>query len=218
MLAERWDRIHARRGIGRHPRRNRRADRARRCVNLRPALARRELRVFPHVAHVVHARVRDTRLVEARDHLRRGVRRECGDDDLAQLLPVRGAARVGREAFVCGEFGPPEHPLAEDDPLALVLQPEHHDLAVACGKRAVRIDRRVRRASARRRRLPVVRVVQRKAHPLDHALQHRHVDRLAAAGRRALDQRGEDVGVRVHARGDVGDRAAGLGRLVRPIR
>ena len=63
---------------------------------------------------------------------------------------------------------------------------------------------------ARRRRGAVERVVERVAHPLDHALEHRDVDPPAAAGAAALDQRGEDGAVRIHAGGDVGDRAAGL--------
>ena len=38
--------------------------------------------------------------------------------------------------------------------------------------------------------------------------------RTPCAGAAALDQRGEDGAVGVHAGGDVGDRAAGLGRLL----
>ena len=50
------------------------------------------------------------------------------------------------------QLGLAQHLLAEGHPLALVLQPEHHGLAVARGERAVRVDRRVRRAGAWRRR------------------------------------------------------------------
>ena len=93
-------------------------------------------------------------------------------------------------------------------------KPEHHGLAVACGERAVGVDRGVRCAGAWRRRGAVEGVVQRVAHPLDHAFEHRHVD--AAAARRcgrAGCSAARMLRVGIHAGGDVGDRAAGLRRL-----
>ena len=127
-------------------------------------------------------------------------------------LGVRVEARVARQR------GLQQHLLAEDLPLAFVLQAQHHGLAVAGGKRAVGVDGGVRGAGTRRRLGAVERVVQREAHPLDHRLQHRHVEPAAPPGAAALDQRGQDAAVGVHAGGDVGDRGAGLGRVRRACR
>ena len=81
-----------------------------------------------------------------------------------------------------GERGLLQHLVAERRPFALVLQTEHHGLAVAGGKRPVRIDGGVARAGARRRRRAVEGVVERIAHPLDQRLEHRDVEVLPAAG------------------------------------
>ena len=105
--------------------------------------------------------------------------------------------------------------LAEHHPLALVLQPEHHRPAVAGGERAVGIDRRVRGAGARRRRGAVDRrstADSSSTRPCSRASTRRCGCRARSCPR--CDQRREDAAVRVHAGGDVGDRAAGLGRLV----
>ena len=135
--------------------------------------------------------------ISARSSSRAALRRE--------LVANRSCAR---------ELRLQQHLLAERDPFALVLQPEHHRLAVARGERTVRVDRRVARPGARRRRRAFERVVEREAHPLDERLEHRDVDVLPAPGLAPLQQRGEDARVRVHAGGDVGDRQAGLRRLL----
>ena len=63
----------------------------------------------------------------------------------------RAATRIAREALVLSKLGPQQYLVAERGPFALVLQAEHHDLAVAGGERAVGVDRGVARAGARRR-------------------------------------------------------------------
>ena len=72
----------------------------------------------------------------------------------------------------------------------------------------------MRGAGAHRRVRALVRVVHGEAHPLGHRFQHRDVEPAALAGATTLYQRGEDIGVCIHARGDVGDRRACLGRFV----
>ena len=153
-------------------------------------------------------------VVEARDDLLGRQRSERVDDQRAQLFARGAALRVGRKALLAGERGLQQHLVAERRPLALVLQAQHHHLAVAGGERTVRIDRRVARAGARRRRRAVHRVVERVVHPLDQRFEHRDVDVLAAPGLLAVQERREDVRVRVHAGGDVGDRQARLRRLL----
>ena len=124
------------------------------------------------------------------------------------------ALGVAGEARLLGQLGPLQHLVAEVEPLALVLQAEHHAAAVgAGGERAVGVDRGVRGAGARRRRRAVEGVVQRVAGPLGQRLEHRDVQMPASPGARAFEQRRQDAGVGVHAGRDVGDRRAGLARL-----
>ena len=120
-------------------------------------------------------------------------------DAKASTISARSAARCGDalgvagEARVARERGLQQHLVAERCPLALVLQAQHHGLAVAGRERAVGVDRGVAGAGARRRRRAVEGVVQRVAHPLGQRLEHRDVDALAAAGLSALQQRRQDV-------------------------
>ena len=65
---------------------------------------------------------------------------------------------------------------------------------------------------ARRRRSALEGIVQRVTHPLGQGLQHRDVNTLAFTGLLAVHQRGEDVGVGVHASSNIGHRVAGLDR------
>jgi hypothetical protein len=60
----------------------------------------------------------------------------------------------------------------------------------------------------------VVAVVQREAHPLDRGLEHGHVEVGAPAGLLALEERGQDAAVGVHAGGDVGHGDPDLGHLL----
>ncbi len=159
-----------------------------------------------NVGHRIDLRVGDLRVVQPGDDFAAGQRRERGDDDRAQFLARRAALRIRREPRVGRERGLLQHLRAERRPLALVLQPEDHDLAVAGGEGTIRIDGGVARAGARRRRRAFVRVVERVAHPFDERFQHRDVDVPAATRGRALQQRGEDVRIGVHAGRDVGDR------------
>ncbi|CAM2153002.1 hypothetical protein PT2222_20033 [Paraburkholderia tropica] len=210
VLAERGHGVHARRVRERDAGRQQRGHRARGRLHLRPAFARGELCVLPHGLHVVDVCIGDLRGFEALDHVVRAEAGEGRHDERAERRAMLDAAAVRGEALVVGEFGLAQHDVAKRLPFALVLQAEHHRLAVAGLERTVRIDRGVRRAVALRRRLAVDRVVERIAHPLDHAFEHRHVDMAAAPGFAALDQRRENVRVRVHAGGDIGDRATGF--------
>ena len=169
----------------------------------------------PHVFHRVDLRIRDLRQFESLNHLRARQRLEGIHDDLAQRGALRDALEVRGEALILGEFGLLQHLVAEADPLALVLQAEHHRGAVAGRERAVRVDGRVTRAGARRRRRAFECVVERVAGPLGQRLEHRDVDALSLAGLAALQQRREDIAVRVHAGRDVGDRRPRLAGLFR---
>jgi len=133
----------------------------------------------------------------------------------AEHLPVGVAVGVARVVGIGGQLGAAQEALAEECPLALVLDGHHHDPAVAGLERAVRVDRGVRGAGPRRGRRTLVRVVQREAHPLHRGFQHGHVDHGAAPGAAPLQQRGQHSRVGVHAGGDVGHRDADLGRLPR---
>ena len=111
----------------------------------------------------------------------RGQRGEGVDDELPQRVPLGHPAGVAGEPRVGGQLGPLQHDLAEADPLALVLQAQHHRTAVAGRERAVRVDGGVRGPGPRRRRRAVEGVVERVGRPLGQRLQHRHVDVLARA-------------------------------------
>ena len=80
------------------------------------------------------------------------------------------------------------------------------------GERAVGVDGGVRGAGARRRRARRRRRSTSGNSSTRPALEHGDVDVAALPGLAALQQRRQDAGVGVHAGGDVGDRAAGLGR------
>ena len=193
VLAERRHRIHPRRRLGRQPGRQRRAHRARGV----PTSAQRRRAASCGCAHtscmsfsralaICAASRRSTTCVG-------GQRRERRDDRWrAAPRAPRCAASSTRSARRSPAPAARSTSRAEGRPLALVLQAQHHDLAVAGGKRPVGVDGRVRGARARRRRRAVVGVVQRIAHPLDHALQHRHVDarRRGRSARAAAARRG----------------------------
>ena len=85
---------------------------------------------------------------------------------------LRHAARIRGEALVGRKLRPPEDLFTEVPPLAFVLDPKHHRLAVAGRERAVGEDGGVSGARARRRRCTIEGVVQRVTHPFDHAFQH----------------------------------------------
>lgn len=109
-----------------------------------------QLRMRPQPGHVVDLRVRDLRLFEALAHLLRRELTESLDDLGAQRVSVLDALGIAGEAFVLRQCRPLHHLQAELLPLALVLQPQHHRLAVPGGKGAIGVDGGVRGASARR--------------------------------------------------------------------
>ena len=72
MLAKRRHGIHPRREPIRQPGRQQRGDAARRGVHIDPAVAGFQLFVCPHFVHVVHAGIRDLRVIQAGNDLRSG--------------------------------------------------------------------------------------------------------------------------------------------------
>jgi hypothetical protein len=120
--------------------------------------------------------VGDLRVVQRAPHLA-AVRREDGVEDQRRSARVCALRlRCRRKRSSVASAGCLQHLVAELLPLALVLQAQHHRLAVAGRERAIGVDGGVRGAGARRRRRAVERVVQRVAHPLGQRLEHRHVD------------------------------------------
>ena len=128
--------------------------------------------MLPDVVHVIHAGGGDLSLIKAGDHLLGCQFREGLDDHGTKRLLLRHAARIRGEALVGRKLRPPEDLLTEEPPLAFVLDAKHHRLAVASRERAVGEDGGVSGARAPRRRCAIEGVVQRVAHPFDHAFQH----------------------------------------------
>ncbi|MNN15190.1 hypothetical protein D3C81_1282900 [compost metagenome] len=158
--------------------------------------------------------VGDLRLLQAIDHLVGRERGKCIGNRRPQFFTIGHAQRGGGETRIAGQFRALQHDPAERHPLALILHGEHHGTAVADRERPVRVDGGVGRTGAHRRRGAFEGVVHGEAHPLRHALQHRHVDAAALAGAPTQQQSREDAAVGIHAGGNVGDGAAGLGHLV----
>ena len=184
---------------------------ARRRAHAAPALARLQLRVGPQVGHVVDTRIGNPGGIQAFDHLGDGKAGEYTEDQRLQRGAVGIALRVAVKAGVGRHFRALQHGVAKDLPLALVLQAQHHRAAISCQKRPVGVDAGVRRAGAWWRWSAIVGVIHRVAHPLAHGFQHGHVD-MAALARLAAQQQGrQDVGVGIHACGNVGHRDAGFG-------
>ena len=167
----------------------------------------------PDTGHVVDVRIGDGRGIQADDHLFGAQAAECLYDERTQFGAMLRTPGVARKALVLRQLRLQQDLVAERQPLALVLQAEHHRAAVAGGERAVGVDGGVGGAGTRRRRRALVGVIQRVAHPLHQAFEHGNVDAAALARLVAQHQRREHAGVGVHARGDVGDGAAGLGHL-----
>src|SRR6185503_5991823 len=96
---------------------------------------------------------------------------------------------VRDKAHIAGQLRLSQNLVAENGPFTLVLQTQHDDLTVSGRKRPVRIDRRVRRAGARRRSSALKSVVQRIAHPLCHRLEERYIDARTASRAAACEER-----------------------------
>ena len=214
MFAECRHRVHAWREGGAGAGRQQGWNGASRGFDRGPAVACGKLGMGPDVGHVVQAGVGYSRLIETAAYF--GDAQICkgrGDNGPEGIL-VGGAAGVGIEARVSGEAGLGQHLGAEYRPFAIVLEAEHHGLAVARRKWAVGVDRGMRCAGAWWRGGAVEGVVERVAHPFDHGFQHGHVDVAALSGFAALDEGCEDACLGVHAGCDIGDGAAGLGRVI----
>src|SRR4051794_18229208 len=98
--------------------------------------------MHPDIMHVVYTRIRDLRGVQPIDHLRRSQLVKRVDDDRAELITGLRTFGVRQETRIARKRGIADHFTAKYRPFALVLQPKHHDLAVAGGEWSVRIDRR----------------------------------------------------------------------------
>ena len=205
MLSQRRHGIHAR--IARFPRsrRKQRRDRAGGRVHLAPALACLELRMLPHRVHVVHLSVGDLGVVQAPDDFFCGERGECIDDECTQFSARCATFGIGRKARIGRELRPLQDRLAEHRPLALVLQAEHHCLAITRREGPIGINGRVARAGTRWWLRTLERVVERVVHPFDERFEHRDVEMLPAPRAFPLQQCGKDTGVGVHAGGDIGN-------------
>ena len=139
------------------------------------------------------------------------------DPSAASMIAVSSPSWATRSGLVANRSsvtrsGRLQHPLAEHGPLAVVLQAQEH-LPAQVG--AVRGDGRVPGAGAPDVLLAVDGVVVGLAHPLAQGVQQGHLEAGSAAGALPLVQRGQDPAVGVHPGGDVGDRDAGLARLLR---
>ena len=183
-----------------------------RCAHGAPTRARSQLRVGPQVGHVVHAGVGDLGQLQPFDHLGRREGGKEREDVGLQRVPVGVALGIAAKARVARQFGLAQHLVTKGFPFAFVLQAQHDRAAVPRHKRPVRVDAGVRSAGARRRCCALVRVIQRVAHPLTHGFEHGHVNVTALTRAAAQQQRRQNVGVRIHAGGNVGHRDAGLGR------
>ena len=215
VFADLGDGVHAGFGAVGDRRRQGRPQRSRARRHLAPAVPGPELRMFGELRDGVHAAAGDPRRVEPGDDLlRRQVREHLADGGL-QRIAVGHPPGVGVEARIGRQRRPFEHLGAEADPLALVLQPQEHRLAVGALERAVGCDGGVPRAAARRRRAPVQRVVEREAHPFAERFQHRDLDGRALAAPLASEEGGQHPRPGVHAGRDVGDRDRRLHHLVR---
>src|SRR5215208_5069766 len=191
------------------------AQRTHRRAELTPAVSRLQLGVIQELPHGAHPGVGHPRRFEPIYNFLRG---ETGEDAFylgVQLVTVFDAPGVLVEALIF------RHPLASQDlltellPLALVLYPEEDDFAIPAPERPVGRYRRMRSAAAPGLLTTVPGEVRRAPHPLSQRLEHRDLERRALARPPASEEGGEDAGVSVHSRGDVGGGDADLGWCLR---
>ena len=168
----------------------------------------------PDVFHFVDPGIRNAGILQPLHDLVDGHGSKCLDNQRTQFLAI-GHAFGGRVEFgIDGHLRLQQNFLAKHLPLALILQPEHDVAAVTYREGAVRINRSVRGAGARRGWRPLECVVHRKAHPLDHAFEHRDIKPAAKPCLLPQQQGVENARVGIGARRDVGNRATGLGGCV----
>ena len=210
MLAHRRHRVHAVVKGAVAPGRQQGRNVASRRTHGLPALSRLQLRMRPQIGHVVHAGVGNLCLVKPRHHLLGAELAKQRQDDVPERLAVLVTPGIAVKARVHSERRILQHQLAKCLPFALVLQPQHHRAAIACGEWSIRVDAGVGGCSARRWCGAVVGVIQRVAHPLAQGLQHRDINVRAPTGAPAQQQRRQNIRVGIHARSNVGHRVAGL--------
>ena len=136
-------------------------------------------------------------------------------DRRGSAVPIPDARRVRREPLVVGELRPLAGRRRRNASTRARSERRGRHLSPSpVAERAVRRDRRVIRAAARRRRSAVAGVV--RGVPI-HSPSASNSDTSTALPRpvvRACEQRRQDAGVGIHAGGDVRDRDADLGRLL----
>ena len=161
-----------------------------------PAIARRELRVVRGTRRPSSCARRRCRPIRAARRPRpRSTCAKSRFDGGVQRARCSTRRRWCESASSSISSGRSSTSRAEARPLARVLDAEKTLAAVAGAERAVRCDRGVAGAAARRAACPVAGVVGRRAHPFAERVEQRNVQRRAVPGRRARQQGGENTGV-----------------------
>jgi hypothetical protein len=164
-----------------------------------PTAACAQLLVIPDAVHVIEAAVGNAGRIEPGNHLVGGQADEFGLDQRGQLGPCRNPPGVGVETRIAGQLGPPQDLVAKGLPLTLVLQAEDDLGAIARPVRPVGRDDWMGRALAAWRLAAIVTQIDGLHHPLGQGLEHADLDTGTTTGAPALQQRGEDAAVGVHA-------------------
>jgi hypothetical protein len=106
---------------------------ARPAIDLAPAVARLQLRMRPQPAMSLTCALAICAASSRSITCSRRERAEGLDDEARSSSGSRCALGIGVEARIVGQLGLQQHLVAEQRPLALVLQAQHHGLAVAGG-------------------------------------------------------------------------------------
>src|SRR3954454_74322 len=167
-----------------------------------------------HLADAVEAGAGNPRVVECADRIVDGELCHCLRDRDVDRLAVADPRDVGRELGIGGQVRPVEDIRRESRPLAIVLDAEDHLVPISGRVGVVRRDDGMRRAGPRWVLARVLGDVQRVTHPLDKRVEHRDLEGRGLTGAVPVDEGREDVAGGIHPGGDVGDRDAGLGRVV----
>ncbi len=212
MLAQGRHPAHGGLPAGHGDRRQQAPQRARRRVELAPAVPCVQLRVLGELRHAAQPRVGDPGLFQTCHQFLGAAGREGALQQGGQRGVVTESGGIVGETRITHQFRPPQHLLAQGDPVPVALHGQEHLTTVAGPVMAVGGDRGVACAAAGQRSVPVEAGVKGLAEPLAERVQHRHVHSAAHPGALALVQGGEDARVGVHPGGDVGHGGAGPGR------
>ena len=182
--------------------------------HLHEAAAGSELIVLPKRQQILHEAVGDPAGSQAPDQLFGGNRCEHRVDQRLEIVDVGYTVGVVDEPGIVDERPILQDVLGEVGPVAVALHADHHQLAIAHPVHAVGSDHGVAVAGPRRHRALAHRRVGGRGRPLGDALQHRHLDGGALAGRLPAVERGQDRREGVHGRGDVRYRESHLAGLL----